>query len=1707
MSCFDVHILEPNNNLIEIETCIGDQPSSINIITQENTRSVEISHCVALLPSDFSELITVKNIIPGSGILVENASGIYTISLSNPIINSSNIVDLLETVQDIIGTSGLIGSDHIILDYDDSTGLTTISITGLQPSGDYANIEHTHSSWHITNFDNAVSGLLPSIQGTGYIYSIFDNNNNQYIIGSSGLQPSGDYSLINHTHTSNHITNFDNAVSGLLPDIIGSGYVTTSVLNNAYIISVSGLQSSGDYSIIGHNHNSIDITDFSLAVSGLLPNSYDAAVPWTINHTLVDGTRYLANDLVYENGRLYKANYENESIPVSNALYWTDVGPGYRLNIDGRDIPNIPYPVTNLAAGSGILITSVGTEYTINTIGLQSSGDYSLNGHSHSITDITDFNSGVSGLLPTIANSGNNRILTSTGSSVGINAENNLTFDGTTLGISGILSIDNLQFDNYTISSPSDSRIIIDGGNQGVQISGNAVPTLHLYGNTNGSVIFLDQDFSNVIDRTNNIISITADNGNGVIGFYANELTFNQIPISINGHTHSSSEITNFDASVSGLLTPYALLNSPNFSGIPTVPTASSGTNTTQIASTAFVRTEISNLVDSSPSTLDTLNELASALGDDPNFATTVTNLIGGKVSKSGDTMTGTLYAPTGIFSSGLTLNGVSVSVSGHIHTSSDISDFNNSVSGLLPVKNVSGSGYIVVSSSSGNYIVSATGLQPSGNYADLIHSHGYISSSGTINQILDNTNALIGCYFLGTDPFDGDKIVAYRSTLSHGLFDGFNNEMVMSVGDYEITWNNIGNDWATVFRESIGAAPTGHTHSSSDITNFNSSVSGLLPVKDIVAGSGISVSSTSGIYTIDANISGVILETIQDNLGSGFLVAGTGVQLTYNDVANTLRLDNLHTEINELSLEPQGFVNRLDSIISFNDSTRTFTIAPSGASYDIYIEGIKVTKTTSESIVIPTGTALNYLHFDTDTGLLSNKTTSFNFDTDVPIAYIHWNSDINQSTFFGEERHGIRMDSMTHKWIHYTFGMQYIDGLSIGGYTLLGNGSSNSHAQINISDGTLYQEDIIINITDGNNGIEFTQQLNPIAYVPVYYHFGSTGQWVRDISTPYPLKYNATRAQYNLYSGGTWTIPNVTNNRYFAMWIVATNDINDPVLAIMGQREDSSLISAENYNTWSDINLTNIPTNELRPLYRLIFLTNDTFTNTPKSSLQSILDLRKSIVTTIYGVSQNDHGSLFGLGDDDHLQYVHINEARTISANHTLTNGLTISSGLLSATSGSFTSLSVNSTGVSLNGHTHTSSNITDFNSSVSGLLPSVSGSGYATTSFTNNVYTVSVTGLQPSGNYSVVGHTHTSSNITDFNSSVSGLLPVTNITSGQNITVAQSGTIFNIAVTGSLGLTTEEVDDRVNNLLVGGTGIVLNYDDFNNTLTINGHAEEIVEYIVSSAFPASGDLNVLYIATDVSRLYKWTGYEYVEVGPSSAYVEDHNHTVSDITDFNSSVSGLLPSISGSGYINSSFVNNLYTISVSGLQPSGNYSVVGHTHTSSDITDFNSSISGLFPNNIVTGIGSSGYLTKWTGANSVSSGIVYDDGTNIGIGTSTPSGLLDVAGNLTFNTFTEKVITNTNSGSGVVLSIDSGTVHRVTLTDNCTFTMPSAVAGKSFSLFLNTGSGNYTASFSGVLWSDSASPTITTTANKVDILSFISDGSYWYGSYSQNYG
>lgn len=75
-----------------------------------------------------------------------------------------------------------------------------------------------------------------------------------------------------------------------------------------------------------------------------------------------------------------------------------------------------------------------------------------------------------------------------------------------------------------------------------------------------------------------------------------------------------------------------AALDSPALINTPTAPTPTVGNNSTRIATTAFVQAAVAALVNSSPSTLDTLKELADALGDDPNFSTTVTTALGNRL-------------------------------------------------------------------------------------------------------------------------------------------------------------------------------------------------------------------------------------------------------------------------------------------------------------------------------------------------------------------------------------------------------------------------------------------------------------------------------------------------------------------------------------------------------------------------------------------------------------------------------------------------------------------------------------------------------------------------------------------------------------------------------------------------------------------------------------------------------------------------------------------------------------------------------------------------------------------------------------------------------------------------------------------------------------------------------------------------------------------
>ncbi|MDL7235076.1 phage tail protein, partial [Escherichia coli] len=108
----------------------------------------------------------------------------------------------------------------------------------------------------------------------------------------------------------------------------------------------------------------------------------------------------------------------------------------------------------------------------------------------------------------------------------------------------------------------------------------------------------------------------------------------NGAPATLDTLKEIASAINNdpkFSTTINNALALKAPLSSPALTGTPTAPTAAQSVNNTQIATTAFVKSAIAAMVGSAPAALDTLNELAAALGNDPNFSTTVLNALAGK--------------------------------------------------------------------------------------------------------------------------------------------------------------------------------------------------------------------------------------------------------------------------------------------------------------------------------------------------------------------------------------------------------------------------------------------------------------------------------------------------------------------------------------------------------------------------------------------------------------------------------------------------------------------------------------------------------------------------------------------------------------------------------------------------------------------------------------------------------------------------------------------------------------------------------------------------------------------------------------------------------------------------------------------------------------------------------------------------------------------
>jgi len=306
---------------------------------------------------------------------------------------------------------------------------------------------------------------------------------------------------------------------------------------------------------------------------------------------------------------------------------------------------------------------------------------------------------------------------------------------------------------------------------------------------------------------------------------------------------------------------------------------------------------------------------------------------------------------------------------------------------------------------------------------------------------------------------------------------------------------------------------------------------------------------------------------------------------------------------------EPTGFPSRSDNQISFDNTTRTFTISPIGTSYYVWCKGNRFTIMAPLSVIIPNTTGTYFFYFDS-TGTLQYSTTPFDIENTAPVALLYWRSVSSTAVFFGDERHGIVMDWQTHEYLHRTRGAAYANGFGISNYTTNGTGSASSSLTFDIANGTFFDEDIEINITHSATPVANTwqQRLQNGAYVPVVYK--DANGWEEDTATQFPVKF--APGGYPYYNSGS-SLVQMANNRYGVSWIVATNGVTEPVIAIMGQAEYSNIADAENV-LWESLVITDLPVYEFRPLWKIVFQAQN---NTYKAAIREVIDLRITALNT----------------------------------------------------------------------------------------------------------------------------------------------------------------------------------------------------------------------------------------------------------------------------------------------------------------------------------------------------------------------------------------------------------------------------------------------------------------------------------------------------------
>lgn len=325
----------------------------------------------------------------------------------------------------------------------------------------------------------------------------------------------------------------------------------------------------------------------------------------------------------------------------------------------------------------------------------------------------------------------------------------------------------------------------------------------------------------------------------------------------------------------------------------------------------------------------------------------------------------------------------------------------------------------------------------------------------------------------------------------------------------------------------------------------------------------------------------------------------------------NTHRLAEDADVFPKFSGEPNGFTDRSQVSLSWNNSTRTLTIAPSDTSFEVWVNGAKFTKTSSEDIQIPAAASSYYIYYDSSAVLqYAASFTPAIITAYAIVAFVYWNGSDPVPDVMSE-LHGATMSPVIHSYLHRVFGAQFISGMEVS-VTEDGDGSLDSHCQVAVTSGSMVDEDIDHTV----------DQHNLTSTHRIVYREGT--EWKISSPTSFLVTTGTNgRANYNLYSGGSWSVQEMTSNKYTVAHLVAfpgldyTHGSYHVFMGLSGQLTAGDAADAARTELL-DILKGGLPWPEIRPVASFVLHTKDGYTNSVKTVIVSFgsglsyVDLRK---------------------------------------------------------------------------------------------------------------------------------------------------------------------------------------------------------------------------------------------------------------------------------------------------------------------------------------------------------------------------------------------------------------------------------------------------------------------------------------------------------------